>query len=231
MGPTDSTRSGRGEDDEQTGSLSTVQAPWEYHGQDLSRVLALSDGVFAFAATLLVLSLALPLGTQGAAVRTYLLSSDFLRPLYSYAISFLVISLWWRGHHLVFSYIRAYDGTLVRLNFVFLLFVAILPFATGVLTSSGSDPVGAVFFSLLQVASGIALGGVWLYASGRGQLVVMDLPGEWQRFIVRSVFFRPLFFAISLPLAFISVDLAEAIWVGIVLLPWLTRIGSRVEKA
>ncbi len=51
------------EEDERVGpSREKLSPPWVAQGRDLSRLLALSDGIFAFAMTLLVLGLALPVG-------------------------------------------------------------------------------------------------------------------------------------------------------------------------
>ena len=209
--------------DERSDASPVVAPPWAHRGTDLGRILALSDGVFAFAMTLLVLGLVLPLGSQGSAVRSYLLSSRFLQPLYAYVITFFVISIWWQGHHLTFSYFRAYDRSLIRLNTVFLLFIAILPFATNVLNSAGSDPIGAVFFALIQVGGGASLGAVWLYGSGRGNLVAPGLPIQWKRHITMRVLLPPLVFALSIPVAFVNTSLAEVLWLVVLAIPVLAR--------
>lgn len=52
-----------------------------------------------------------------------------LEPQYlSYVIRFLVVLLYWTAHHNVFRAIRGYDGRLIWLNGVFLMFVAFVPF-------------------------------------------------------------------------------------------------------
>ena len=69
-------------------------------GTDLSRLMSLSDGVFAFALTFLVVSLILPAvgATALPSLPTYLrkLGPGFL----AYALSFAVITAWWDAHHL-----------------------------------------------------------------------------------------------------------------------------------
>jgi hypothetical protein len=103
-----------------------IQEDDEAAGEGIGRILALSDGVFAIAITLLVIQIALP-ATAGAAD----LPSALLRlwPRYlAYALSFLVIARFWVSHHLAFRLITRYDSTLVWLNLVLLMFVAFLPF-------------------------------------------------------------------------------------------------------
>lgn len=65
------------------------------------RVLALSDGVFAIAATLLALDLRVPGGLPEAGLRDAL--SDLIPAITGYAVAFLVIGLLWLGHRELFA--------------------------------------------------------------------------------------------------------------------------------
>ncbi len=178
--------------------------------------------------TLLVLSLVLPLGTQGSAVTSYLLSSAFLTPLYAYLISFFVISLWWRTHHLVFSYLRNYDSSLIRWNITFLLFIAILPFATEVMNAAGSEPVGVIFFGIIQIGAGITLGTLWMYAWGRGHLTAPDFPKPWERYVTLNIFAVPILAAVTIVVAFIDAGIASYFWLAMFIVPLLVR--RRVQQ-
>jgi uncharacterized membrane protein len=199
-----------------------LNPPWIFRGEDFGRTFNLTDGIFAFSMTLLVLGLALPVGTQGPNLTHYLLSSTFLTALFGYVITFFVIGSWWRVHQLHFGYIRSYDRRLVQFNLIFLIFIAILPFATEVLNASGSQPAGVVFFALIQVACGLALGGMWTYASGPGHLTDPGLPKAWARYLSYSIFAVPLVFAVSIPLAFITPE-AEYLWAAVFFLPALLQ--------
>lgn len=203
------------EDDETDGTPRGLHAPWTRRGTEMGRILALSDGVFAFAMTLLVLSLVLPASAQGIGVQRYLLDPKFLHALFAYVITFFVIAVWWQGHHLLFSYIQRYDGTLLRLNVVFLIFIAILPFSTQVLNAAGNEPVGVVFFAVLQIAAGSTMALLWRYATGRGRLVPADLPPQWVRYVQTGQVATSIVFAISIPVAFVSTLAAEILWIAI----------------
>lgn len=219
------------DDDLRSTQEPTLHPPWMYRGKDLSRVLALSDGVFAFAMTLLVLELALPAGVHGGAIRSYLTSSTFVTDLYAYLISFFIISLWWQAHHLVFGYLRSYDRNLVRINSVFLLSVAIVPFATTVLNSSGSDPVGVAVFAAIQVVAGVALSGLWWYGLRRAGLTAPQLPAEWQQYVTTMTLLTPVLFAVSVPVAWLNVTLAEILWLGVFVGPVVARQRARRRRA
>jgi uncharacterized membrane protein len=68
------------------------------HGLD--RVLALSDGVFAFAVTLLVLDLAVPVLSSSASSADLwqALSREYVS-FFSYLLSFFIAGLWWDAHN------------------------------------------------------------------------------------------------------------------------------------
>ena len=106
--------------------------------EGIGRILALSDGVFAIAITLLIIAIAIPATTSDADLPKALLS---LWPRYlAYVLSFLVIARFWVTHHLAFRLINRYDATLVWLNLLLLMFVAFLPFPTAVLGEHRGRP-------------------------------------------------------------------------------------------
>ncbi len=93
---------------------------------DPTRVLALSDGVFAIILTLLVLEIHVPelSGDQGLwdALRE-------LRPsLVAFLISFVVVANAWARHRDLFALIRRTDRVVIWLNILYMLPLAMLPF-------------------------------------------------------------------------------------------------------
>lgn len=176
----------------------------------LGRVLAISDGVFAFALTLLVVQLAIPTTGTPESLTTRLVEQG---PSYfSYALSFAVIALTWSGHHEMFKYIRRVDGRLIALNFVSLLLTAVLPFPTAVLGHNASNPVAAVLYAITIALSGGAAAATWWYATHRRRLVDRDLSGP----ILRRRFYLslmvPAVFLLSIPIAWWRPHIAEIAW-------------------
>lgn len=55
----------------------------------------------------------------------------------SFAISFLVIGSYWLAHRRIFHFIARYDHRLLRLNLLFLLCVAFMPFPSALLGRYG----------------------------------------------------------------------------------------------
>jgi uncharacterized membrane protein len=76
---------------------------------DPTRVLALSDGVFAIIITLLVLEIHVPDLARGQSLRDALRE---IRPsLTAFLISFVVVAIAWAGHRDIFALIRRTDRT------------------------------------------------------------------------------------------------------------------------
>lgn len=176
----------------------------------LGRILAISDGVFAFALTLLVVQLSVPdLGSHDS------LGSRLLEqtPTYfSYALSFAVIATTWYGHHSNFKYIRRSDGWLVALNFGSLLLIAILPFPTAVLGHNGHDPVAAVIYAVTIALTGLFGAAVWWHATHRRRLVRSDLQDRVVRLRTYRTLTVPTVFLISIPIAAWRPEVAEIGW-------------------
>jgi uncharacterized membrane protein len=89
-----------------------------------NRLETFADGVFAIAATLLVLEIQLP----GEDIGQGLLE---LWPSYfAYALSFLSIGIMWVNHHVVLSYTREADRIFLFINLFLLMAIAFVPFPT-----------------------------------------------------------------------------------------------------
>jgi uncharacterized membrane protein len=122
------------------------------------RLLALSDGVFAIAMTLLALDLRLPgLGTHASdAQLRHTLGDDWRRYL-AFVISFYVIAAYWGVHRRAMRAVRTVDARLISHTLPLLLLVAALPFPASVLASYGDLPTALAFYSAFNVVANLAL--------------------------------------------------------------------------
>ncbi|MGA9049497.1 MAG: TMEM175 family protein [Dehalococcoidia bacterium] len=196
--------------------------------KDLSRLLALTDGVFAFAITLLIVNVALPAGTLQADLPVALKA---LWPKYTaFIISFIVIGLYWTVHVRQFRIIMRYNTQLMWLNLLFLMFIVIIPFSTTVLSDyHGQLPV--TIYAANMACAGFAATGTWLYATQNHRLVVEDLS---RGFVKRGIILRlvaPIIFSLSIGVAFFNTTFAQFIWVSIFVLHFiLSRMYRAPEK-
>jgi uncharacterized membrane protein len=174
----------------------------QIEGSEPSRLVALSDGLFATVLTILVLDLKLPELAQSASSRELTQALGELWPhLFSYVLTFTVTGMFWLAHHRFFDYVIRYNRRLLWLNLSFLLFVGLVPFTSA--TLSRHAPTGFVW---AMYAGNIIGGGVTLaltcgYALSHG-LVDPGLPPELIRYLAVRPLVMPAVFLASIPMSF-----------------------------
>jgi uncharacterized membrane protein len=150
-----------------------------------SRLEAFSDGVFAIAATLLVLEFTIrshgDLGNQ-------LLH---LWPAYlAYATSFLTIGIIWMNHHFCVETMARADRVLMFLNVLLLITVAFLPFPTRLvahyLQHGGGEQAAVYVYDATFVLMALIYNVWWRYASTGRRLIADDVPDSVVRSITRA---------------------------------------------
>jgi uncharacterized membrane protein len=197
-------------------------------GRELDRVGAFSDGVFAFAITLLVLNLDVPTlkaeTDSGDKLWTALQGLD--GDLTAYLISFAVIGSFWYGHHKVFSLLDRSDGRLVFFNLILLAVIALMPFTTDLIGTYGDNRVAAAIYAANLGAAALADGLVEIVAAHRR----LAAPGALrpERELIAGTAFRAAIFFLSIPIAFLSVTAAQISWLLLILVP---RAGRRLSAS
>ncbi len=136
---------------------------------------AFSDGVFAIAITLLILEVAVPVGSANDLLRA--LVEEW--PAYlAYLVSFATIGAVWLAHTAITEYLDHATSLLMRLNLLLLLVVAFLPFPTKLLGEfSGEEDAERIAVTFFGINLLLCLGLVsllWRYAVRQG-LVKPDL--------------------------------------------------------
>jgi uncharacterized membrane protein len=131
------------------------------------RLEAFSDGVFAIAATLLVLDLHVPDVKDGRLVAALLAQW----PAYAaYVTAFLTILIIWVNHHHLLARARRVDPPLLLLNGLLLMSVAVLPFPTGLFAhylELGHDAnVAGAVFALSSTLMAVTFTAVFVYLEG-----------------------------------------------------------------
>lgn len=179
----------------------------------LERLVFFSDAVFAIAITLLALEIRLPSTEELFTDNQLLLTLMAIWPKYlSFAVSFLVIGVFWMGHHRKFRFIRRYDANLLLLNILLLMGVAFIPFPTSVI-SEYSNRAATIFYAAVMVVVGLLNAGVWVYASHRNRLIDPDFTTQHRRRETMRAMVVPGIFLLSIGLAFINPDLAKYSWI------------------
>jgi uncharacterized membrane protein len=194
----------------------------------LDRLLGITDDIFAFAITLLVLDLATPI-VLGAVTNISVLKaveSQYLAFL-NYFVSFWVIGMHWLGHQRTFRYIKSSNMGLQVLNLAFLFFIVLIPFGTHVLNNYETTQTGIAIFALLQVAASVMSPIIWRYASSN-HLIDERVSGRIRKWLSVRGFVLATIFLISIFLGFISPSLAIA--TGFLVAPAHTALDRKYWK-
>ena len=177
-----------------------------------SRLEAFSDGVFAIAATLLILNVqesGSPLGS--ALLRIW--------PSYAaYAVSFLTIGIIWINHHTVMAQIGKVDRLFLLLNIIFLMFIAFIPFPTRLLAmhinAEGAE-AAAVSYGVVLTLTAIMFNAVWRYAATGRRLLREDADRRVVQGIGRSYLPGPFMYLAAALVALASPRLSAGLYAAI----------------
>lgn len=152
-----------------------------FAGKNVDRLAALSDGVFAFAMTLLVLDLRVPpvgkVSSESDLVAQLLLIAPHLIP---YAMSFLLLGIFWVGQQTQHNALSRADRTLTWITIAFLFVVTLTPFSAGLLASFITYRTALLVYWLNIVLLGIMVMWTWRYAERAG-LIKPDVPEEMRK--------------------------------------------------
>jgi uncharacterized membrane protein len=140
------------------------------------RLEAFTDGVFAIAATLLVLDLTVnDLGRAKTDGALWVSLLDMWPAIVSFTLSFFLLCLLWTIHVRQFEHIVRLDSTMLVLNSMRLFGVVLVPFTTSIYNSFADLALGRVLlpvnFLWVLVFSYI----LWLHATQPGSVLVGGL--------------------------------------------------------
>jgi uncharacterized membrane protein len=146
----------------------SASAP-EPAGLATSRIMALTDGVFAIVLTLLVLDLHAPIASSDAQLLDDL--EGLLPSLLAFVISFAVVGIFWYGHHMESHWIRRSDRVHLGLTLLLLLTICFVPFSAALLGRNQRLPIAASIYGLNLCAAGLLRYTHWSYATSGRRLV------------------------------------------------------------
>jgi uncharacterized membrane protein len=130
---------------------STELTAREHRNASPGRLLAFTDGVFAIIITILVLELKVPDLSSGQSLREAL--SDIRPTFVAFIISFLLVGMYWTWHRSAFAQVRYIDLNTVWLNLLFLLPVAVIPFAASVLGEYPSESIALRLYGVVLIVA------------------------------------------------------------------------------
>ena len=179
-----------------------ASAPPDPSVQGMGRLLALTDGVFAFAVTLLVLDLTVPSLTQPTSASLLVALRDQYVSFLSYLISFFVVGVWWAAHHRLYSYILRFDNALRWLNLLFLLPITLVPYFTRLADQYSSIRLPWILYTLDLCVAALLYSALWHHASTDRRLLNPEVSEELVRWVSIRTYLLPGLFAVGVLIAF-----------------------------
>ncbi|HMZ31031.1 MAG: TMEM175 family protein [Methanomicrobiales archaeon] len=147
-----------------------------------SRLEALSDGIFAFAMTLLVISLTVPLVPDWEAPALLPgMIADMFPEFLIFSIAFFIIAGYWLAHHRILRSIDFVDDRLIWINLLLLFFIVLIPFTTSISGDYNAVLEAVLLFHINLLCASIALTLIWLYIRNQYANLTNDTEPERRR--------------------------------------------------
>ena len=189
-------------------SLAHDKEPYGAPGNE--RIGAFSDGVFAIAITLLVLELKVPEHVPVGGLLSLL--PELLPKIAGHVVSFAVLGIYWVGHHNMFMHIKRHDRNLLWLNILFLMFVAAMPFMTGLIAEYGDDRLSITAYAADLVLAGLSLELIWIYVTHDHRLVDQRMSPDVIAWVHRRVMVAPLVYLLAIGVSLVSISAAKILF-------------------
>ncbi|MDK2951035.1 MAG: potassium channel family protein [Kosmotogales bacterium] len=144
----------------------------------LNRLEAITDGIFAIVMTLLILNLEIP--PTGILTSNDLLNGilNILPQIINYAVTFLLLSIFWIIHIHQIRMIKHTDKVHLILNFFFLFFITLFPFTTSLMGDFPDLYASEALFHLNVFAAYLFACLQWRYATKRAHFLKEEFSKE-----------------------------------------------------
>jgi uncharacterized membrane protein len=175
---------------------------------DTTRITTLADGVFAIVMTLLVLGLEVPDVPDEMIADQLFREVLLLWPLIAaYVVSFLVLGIYWMGHHTQFHFMRGVDRTALWMNILFFMVLSLVPFTTKMVGRYSGQEVALLLYGANLLAISLVLLVHWEYAARSG-LLEPSTGKEEKRKATRQIMIGSAVFAAGMAMAFVKPSLS-----------------------
>jgi uncharacterized membrane protein len=202
-----------------------------FAGGDVGRIEALSDGIFAFAATVLVLDFHTPdpadVHSEAQLLAALAASAPRLMP---WLLSLLTLGIFWVAQQTQLSQLERSNRDLTWLHLVFLAIITVLPFSTRLLADFFSYRTAFLIYWANIFLLGVAVYVTWAYAE-RAKLIREDTPRELLGAFRRRVIIAQSLYGVGVLVGLVSVPLGLTLIILIQLnyavaprLPFLSRL-------
>ncbi|HMS66102.1 MAG TPA: TMEM175 family protein [Ignavibacteria bacterium] len=192
-----------------------------------SRIEAFSDGVFAIVVTLLVLELRVPHLPENFTSQDVITELIHLTPKFvSFAMSFLVVAIFWVNHHQLFHSLDKTDRATLWYNNLLLFWLSFVPFPTAFIGEHPSSMIPVMLYGFAMFAAGFSFM-LMLRHAIKANLFSPLHSKELIEQGVKKGRIGPVIYLISIVTALISVYISLAIFI---LVPVFYFVPQKIVK-
>lgn len=167
-----------------------------------ARLEMFSDGVIAIIITLMVLEIKLP----EFSVETM---QDVVRHIGIYALSFIVIAIYWLNHNAMFDQLHKVNAKIIWLNFLLLFLMSLIPLPTEALGANFYSHESHIFYGLIMTLTAAVYSTLQMVVNHD----LTHIPEKNRKEVNRLNWICTLLYAISIPLSYISIYIPTAIFI------------------
>ncbi len=182
------------------------------HTHTHDRLCAVSDGVYAFALTLLVLDLKVP---EIPGITNPQLITDLAQQIpnfFAYIIGFSVVAFFWMSHHRIFQSVTRCDGRALILNLIHLLFISLTPYGASLIGHYEGDRIATIVFSVNLGLASLSLIMLGQYVLAKEGWRTDEKGGIWVKVPLWAIYVGPGLALVSILVSFVNLDIALLLW-------------------
>jgi len=177
------------------------------------RLEAFSDGVFAIVVTIMILEIRIPDELAFSGDPAALMA--FTAAIATYALSFVVIAIFWSNHHyLIFTLPKA-DRTTIWLNNNNLFWITMIPLVARFFGQHPTSPRAAAAYAFVIMTCTISFS---LLRRHGAKISSNEFHRSLHRRVFRRIWIAVAAYALAMPLGFVDIRLA---WACLIVLPAL----------
>jgi len=175
------------------------------------RIESFSDAVFAIVVTIMVLEIHIPNDLAFGDNRVALM--EFGALLATYALSFVVIAIFWSNHHYLIFTLPKTDRATIWLNNNALFWVTLIPIVARFFGFHPTSPRAVAAYAFVVMMSTLSFSLLRRHAA---RISHNDFHRELHRRVFRRIWPAVAIYAAAMPLAFVDIRLA---WACLLVLP------------
>jgi uncharacterized membrane protein len=166
-----------------------------------NRLETLTDGLFAIAMTIMVVTIQIPIGPIHTADLFVQTTSEIIPKFAVYFLSFLLLAVFWVDHHM-FYLVKKINFTLLWINIFWLMFIALLPLSTSIIAQFPQHQLAQLIFDFNLLLIGLFFYLIWRYSVANELISTKMEP--YYPYIKKSLLIMPIVVSGAIITSFIS---------------------------